>query len=81
MDYRFQYATEEDKEKIIEDNKDKFLYEILNIAEGNFLIFTDAKPEIQVVEVENGVHNTELSVLSKQVSTFMNALGLNKNIE
>lgn len=51
MKYTFEYANQEDRETIINNNQDKYLIEEKNIKEGNFLIFTDAKP-IEL-EIEN----------------------------
>lgn len=45
MDYKFQYKTEEEKQIIIKENSSKYLVEYQNITEGNFLIFSDQKPQ------------------------------------
>ncbi|MGE8037822.1 hypothetical protein [Lysinibacillus sp. NPDC093692] len=48
-----QYYTPEERERLIAEFADKFLIEERNIAEGNFLVFSDepAKPPVQMVTV------------------------------
>lgn len=41
MKYKIQYTDQEDRQAILDDNKDKILAEEDNITEGNFLIFED----------------------------------------
>ncbi|MCI1615971.1 hypothetical protein [Heyndrickxia oleronia] len=48
MEYKFQYSTPQERERILEDNASKILIEEQNIAEGNFLIFSDAPIEKEV---------------------------------
>lgn len=48
MKYRFQYHTPEERENLIQGNKDKRLVGEENITEGNFLIFDDMEELIAV---------------------------------
>jgi hypothetical protein len=48
LEYKFQYSTPQERERILEDNASKILIEEQNIAEGNFLIFSDAPIEKEV---------------------------------
>lgn len=41
MFYKFEYTSDEQRTEILNNNKDKYLYEEQNITEGNFLIFSD----------------------------------------
>lgn len=63
MNYKFEYKTDDEKNNILNQNKDKILIEIQNITEGNFLIFSDVKPlENQL----NDLNNTADIILLKQ---------------
>jgi len=46
--YRFQYHTPEERESLIQGNKDKRWVGEENITEGNFLIFDDMEELIAV---------------------------------
>ncbi|MFY2307633.1 hypothetical protein ACOSZE_09225 [Lysinibacillus fusiformis] len=48
MKYRFQYQTPEERENLIQGNKDKRLVGEENITEGNFLTFDDMEEMIAV---------------------------------
>lgn len=41
---KIQYTTSDERQTIINQNKDLFLVEEQNISEGNYLIFDDARP-------------------------------------
>jgi len=45
MIYKIQYDTQEDMERIIEEQSDKFLIEVHNLIDGNFLVFSDTAPK------------------------------------
>lgn len=45
-----QYNTQEEREQIIIKHSNKFLIEERNIAEGNFLVFSD-KPNTELIPV------------------------------
>ncbi|MCM3758216.1 hypothetical protein M3197_12155 [Sporosarcina aquimarina] len=56
MIFKRQYTTNEERELLVNENKDKFLVEEMNIQEGNFLVFSDTKPiyiEIEEIKLEN----------------------------
>lgn len=56
MIFKRQYTTNEERELLVNENKDKFLVEEMNIQEGNFLVFSDTKPiyiEIEEIKSEN----------------------------
>lgn len=61
MKYKYQYATEEEKQTLITNNADKKIEEIANIAEGNFITFADAIPEtpIQPIEIADKIIDIE----------------------
>lgn len=50
MIYKFQYLNEQEREQIISDNADKFLIEVHNLVDGNFLVFTDEAPSTESLE-------------------------------
>lgn len=63
MEYKFEYFGQLERQTIIETNSDKYLIAEHNIADGNFLIFTDIKPvgeEIREVRLEMARGNSEL---------------------
>lgn len=54
MKYIFGFKTDEEKENIINQNKNKFLIGINYLITGNTLVFTDEKPiELRIAELEN----------------------------
>lgn len=70
MIYTFDFLTDEDKETIINNNKDKFLIEIQYLHNGNFLVFKDElngieklANKISILEDENEKLNTQLSTV------------------
>lgn len=60
---KFQYTTLEERELIIQNNKDKYLISDQVIVEGNFLIFADDPPIII-----NEPEPTELEILGQEVA-------------
>ena len=42
--YKYQYHDEEQRDGLIVQNSEKYLVEIQEITEGNFLVFTDIEP-------------------------------------
>lgn len=73
MKYEFKYTKEEERQKIIEDNKDKYLIEEQNIIEGNFLIFSDEKPLPPVIPPET------VTISKKEYEDLQNQLLLSVN--
>ncbi|MGD9678442.1 MAG: hypothetical protein AB7V16_08875 [Vulcanibacillus sp.] len=61
MIYKIQYT--DNRETIINENTDKILIEEQNIAEGNFLIFTD---EPRIEEQLSNISDTVDLILLKQ---------------
>jgi hypothetical protein len=62
MTYKIQYETPEDMERIIEENSDKFLTEVHNLLDGNFLVFSDTAPK----PVEPQIVYTQVPLLEFQ---------------
>lgn len=56
MLYKKEYVTPEERQALIDQNKDKTLIEEQNILEGNFLIFSDIPPvENQLKDIKNNI--------------------------
>ena len=75
MIYKFQYSNDEERESLIKEHSDKNLTEEQNLADGNYLIFSDKKfPEGTLLETIRKIRidemNTECSkrILSGFVS-------------
>lgn len=70
MEYKYEYITSEEKEKILNEHIDLVLSEEQNITEGNFLIFIDqdsANKMIQQKERED------------RINTIIEYINLNNN--
>lgn len=51
---KIQYYTQEDRQRILDENTTNYLVEEANIIDGNFLIFTDIKPiEQEFIELKD----------------------------
>ena len=74
MLYKYQYNTQEERENIIINNNTLFLKEEQNITEGNFLIFMDTQPQIEIIQVEQPIINSQLKELQNQNLILMDAL-------
>lgn len=69
MLFKKQYKTIEERELIVNENKDKFLVEEINIQEGNFLVFSDTKPfslEIEEMKSENVLLKAQNQALTER---------------
>jgi len=66
LQYKYEFKTDEERQLIIEQNKELYLIEVQNITEGNFLIFSDT-PNM-VVEQEIMTHR---DLISKLEANFM----------
>lgn len=67
MNTKIQYTSNEHREQIISENMNLFLIEEQNIVDGNFLIFTDVKPEPVVVYTQvNAIEFDELKISLSQ---------------
>ncbi len=68
MQLTIEYSDLSERERILEEHKDKYLIEEQNIQEGNFLVFTITPPlEVEINIVKQAI--AELSML------FMGVMG------
>lgn len=72
MNKRYQFNTEEERQKLILDNQSLYLLEEQNIKDGNFLVFSDTLPEPKVIYMN--VPENELTSLKQQVETSQQAI-------
>ncbi|KQY91634.1 hypothetical protein ASD24_23150 [Paenibacillus sp. Root52] len=70
MNYVFQFNSSDERDNLIIEHDDKFLIEERNITEGNFLVFSDERPQPPIVYVS--VPSEEFENL-KQESTLLKA--------
>jgi len=53
MLYKIQYIDQSDRQTVLDANTDKILIEEQNIAEGNFLIYSDTPSlEVQIAQLK-----------------------------
>ena len=83
MKYKFNFKTEEDKEKLIKDNSHLTLIKIAYHLGESFLVFTDEEVEyelteneilankISILEAENKALKEELSQIQKYLDSLM----------
>ena len=64
MEYKFNFKTEEDKEKLIKDNSHLTLIKIAYHLGESFLVFTDEEVEYKLTE--NEILASKISVLEKE---------------
>ena len=64
MEYKFNFKTEEDKEKLIKDNSHLTLIKIAYLLGESFLVFTDEEVEYELTE--NEILANKISVLEKE---------------
>lgn len=76
MNDKFKYNTDSEMNSILTNNIDKYLIEVANITEGNFLTFSDTPP-LSVIQPET------VSVLKSDYESLQNQLliAVNENIE
>lgn len=76
MNYKFKYSTDSEMTSILANNMDKYLIEVANITEGNFLIFSDNTPSV-VIQPET------ITILKSEYEDLQNQLllAVNENIE
>ena len=69
-------GTEEHMNSIASQKKSEGyrLKEVQNITEGNFLGFMDTQPQIEIIQVEEPVTNSQLEELQSQNLILMDAL-------
>ena len=61
MEYKFNFNTEEEKEKLIKDNSDLTLIKIAYHLGESFLVFTDEEIEYELTE--NEILGNKISIL------------------
>lgn len=61
MEYKFNFKTEEEKEKLIKDNSNLTLIKIANHLGENYLVFTDEEVEYKLTE--NEILANKISIL------------------
>ena len=83
MEYKFNFKTEEEKEKLIKDNSHLTLIKIAYQLGESFLVFTDEEVEyelteneilankISILEAENKALKEELSQIQKYLDSLM----------
>ena len=64
MKYKFNFKTEEEKEKLIKDNSHLTLIKIAYRLGESFLVFTDEEVEYELTE--NEILASKISVLEKE---------------
>jgi hypothetical protein len=57
MEKRFQYETEEQIEQLKIDNSDLFLIRRENLFTGDFIVFSDTKPQVPESRVIDKIQN------------------------
>ena len=83
MEYKFNFKTEEEKEKLIKDNSHLTLIKIAYHLGESFLVFTDEEVEyelteneilankISILEAENKALKEKLSQIQKYLDSLM----------
>ena len=83
MEYKFNFKTEEEKEKLIKDNSHLTLIKIAYHLGENFLVFTDEEVEyelteneilaskISILEAENKALREELAQIRASIASLM----------
>ena len=75
MLYEIQFETEDEKEEIINSNKDKYLLEFKYLLQGNFLVFSDI-PTIEILQQEQG---NKISILEAENETLKQELSITQD--
>lgn len=83
MEYKFNFKTEEEKEKIIKENSNLTLIKIAYLLGENYLVFTDEEViydlteneilgnKISILEAENKALKQELSITQDAVNELI----------
>lgn len=81
MIFEIEFNTDEEKEFIISENKEKYLTSIKYIEGGNFLVFSDVptieilqqeqEKKISILEAENETLKQELSITQDAVNELI----------
>ena len=72
---KIRFETEEQKEYIINENKDRYLIEIQYLKTGNFLIFSDT-PTMEILQQEQG---KKISILEAENETLKQELSITQD--
>ena len=72
---KIRFETEEQKEYIINENKDRYLIEIQYLKTGNFLIFSDT-PTMEILQQEQG---KKISILEAENETLKHELSITQD--
>ena len=75
MLYTIEFINNEDKEKIIKNNIDKFLLEEKYLINGNFLVFSDI-PTSEILIEEQG---NKISILTEENEKLKQELALTQD--
>ena len=77
MEYKFNFETEEEKEKIIKDNSNLTLIKIACHLGESFLVFTDE--EIIYDLTENEILGNKISILTEENENLKQELALTQD--
>ena len=77
MEYKFNFKTEEEKEKLIKDNSNLTLIKIANHLGENYLVFTDEEVEYKLTE--NEILGNKISILEAENETLKQELSITQD--
>ena len=77
MKYKFNFKTEEDKEKLIKDNSHLTLIKIAYLLGESFLVFTDEEVEYELTE--NEILANKISILEAENETLKQELSITQD--
>ena len=77
MEYKFNFKTEEEKEKLIKDNSHLTLIKIAYHLGESFLVFTDEEVEYELTE--NEILANKISILEAENETLKQELSITQD--
>ena len=77
MEYKFNFETEEEKEKLIQDNSHLTLIKIAYHLGESYLIFTDEEIEYELTE--NEILGNKISILEAENETLKQELSITQD--
>ena len=77
MEYKFNFKTEEEKEKLIQDNSNLTLIKIAYHLGESYLIFTDEEIEYELTE--NEILANKISILEAENETLKQELSITQD--
>ena len=77
MEYKFNFNTEEEKEKIIKDNSNLTLIKIAYHLGESYLVFTDEEVEYKLTE--NEILGNKISILEAENETLKQELSITQD--